>query len=38
VTVAHLGRILIVDDEPKICSFIGRALAARRWQLGNWTG
>jgi two-component system, OmpR family, response regulator len=26
--VAHLGRILIVDDEPKICSFIGRALAA----------
>jgi two-component system, OmpR family, response regulator len=28
VTVAHLGRILIVDDEPKICSFIGRALAA----------
>jgi two-component system, OmpR family, response regulator len=28
VTVAHPGRILIVDDEPKICSFIGRALAA----------
>jgi two-component system OmpR family response regulator len=28
VTVAHLGRILIVDDEPKIRSFIGRALAA----------
>jgi two-component system, OmpR family, response regulator len=28
VTVGHLGRILIVDDEPKICSFIGRALAA----------
>jgi two-component system, OmpR family, response regulator len=28
VTVAHTGRILIVDDEPKICSFIGRALAA----------
>ncbi|WP_300610845.1 response regulator transcription factor [Trebonia sp.] len=24
----HPGRILIVDDEPKICSFIGRALAA----------
>jgi two-component system, OmpR family, response regulator len=28
VTVPHLGRILIVDDEPKIRSFIGRALAA----------
>jgi DNA-binding response OmpR family regulator len=28
VNVAHLGRILIVDDEPKIRSFIGRALAA----------
>jgi two-component system, OmpR family, response regulator len=28
VTVAQLGRILIVDDEPKIRSFIGRALAA----------
>jgi two-component system, OmpR family, response regulator len=27
-TLAHLGRILIVDDEPKIRSFIGRALAA----------
>ena len=27
-TVAHLGRILIVDDEPKIRSFIGRALDA----------
>jgi two-component system, OmpR family, response regulator len=26
--LTHLGRILIVDDEPKICSFIGRALAA----------
>src|SRR5271170_3725849 len=26
--MAYLGRILIVDDEPKICSFIGRALAA----------
>ncbi len=26
--MAHLGRILIVDDEPKIRSFIGRALAA----------
>src|ERR1700744_3842582 len=26
--VSHLGRILIVDDEPKIRSFIGRALAA----------
>jgi two-component system OmpR family response regulator len=26
--LAHLGRILIVDDEPKIRSFIGRALAA----------
>jgi DNA-binding response OmpR family regulator len=25
--VSHLGRILIVDDEPKIRSFIGRALA-----------
>ncbi len=27
-TLAYLGRILIVDDEPKIRSFIGRALAA----------
>ena len=27
-TLTHLGRILIVDDEPKIRSFIGRALAA----------
>jgi DNA-binding response OmpR family regulator len=26
--VASLGRILVVDDEPKIRSFIGRALAA----------
>lgn len=26
MTVAQLGRILIVDDEPKIRSFIGRAL------------
>jgi DNA-binding response OmpR family regulator len=26
--VVHLGRILVVDDEPKIRSFIGRALAA----------
>ena len=26
--MGHLGHILIVDDEPKICSFIGRALAA----------
>ena len=26
--MTHLGRILIVDDEPKIRSFIGRALAA----------
>jgi two-component system OmpR family response regulator len=26
--VAYLGRILIVDDEPKIRSFIGRALSA----------
>ena len=26
--MAHLGRILIVDDEPKIRSFIGRALTA----------
>ena len=26
--MAYLGRILIVDDEPKIRSFIGRALAA----------
>jgi len=28
VTVAYPGRILIVDDEPKIRSFIGRALNA----------
>jgi two-component system, OmpR family, response regulator len=28
VTLAQQGRILIVDDEPKIRSFIGRALAA----------
>ncbi len=28
MTVPHPGRILIVDDEPKIRSFIGRALAA----------
>jgi len=28
VTVPQQGRILIVDDEPKIRSFIGRALAA----------
>lgn len=28
MTVPQPGRILIVDDEPKICSFIGRALAA----------
>jgi two-component system OmpR family response regulator len=28
VNVAQLGRILIVDDEPKILSFIGRALSA----------
>jgi DNA-binding response OmpR family regulator len=28
VSMTHLGRILIVDDEPKIRSFIGRALAA----------
>jgi two-component system OmpR family response regulator len=28
VNVSHLGRILIVDDEPKIRSFIGRALAS----------
>jgi len=27
VNVASLGRILVVDDEPKIRSFIGRALA-----------
>jgi DNA-binding response OmpR family regulator len=27
VNMTHLGRILIVDDEPKIRSFIGRALA-----------
>ena len=27
VNVTHPGRILIVDDEPKIRSFIGRALA-----------
>ena len=26
--MTHLGRILIVDDEPKIRSFIGRALTA----------
>ena len=28
MNVAHRGRILIVDDEPKIGSFIGRALTA----------
>jgi two-component system, OmpR family, response regulator len=28
VNVAHRGRVLIVDDEPKIGSFIGRALTA----------
>jgi two-component system, OmpR family, response regulator len=28
VNVASLGRILVVDDEPKIRSFIGRALGA----------
>jgi len=28
VTVPHPGRILIVDDEPKIRSFVGRALSA----------
>jgi two-component system, OmpR family, response regulator len=28
VTVPHPGRILIVDDEPKIRSFVGRALCA----------
>jgi DNA-binding response OmpR family regulator len=28
VNVTHRGRILIVDDEPKIGSFIGRALTA----------
>ncbi len=28
MTVAYPGRILIVDDEPKIRSFIGRALSA----------
>lgn len=28
VTVRSLGRVLIVDDEPKIRSFIGRALSA----------
>jgi DNA-binding response OmpR family regulator len=28
VNMTHLGRILIVDDEPKIRSFIGRALTA----------
>jgi two-component system OmpR family response regulator len=28
VNVAHRGRILIVDDEPKIGSFVGRALTA----------
>ncbi|HEV3382801.1 MAG TPA: response regulator transcription factor [Trebonia sp.] len=27
-TASHLGRVLIVDDEPKIRSFIGRALSA----------
>ena len=26
--MTHPGRILVVDDEPKIRSFIGRALAA----------
>jgi len=28
VNVTHLGRILVIDDEPKIRSFIGRALTA----------
>lgn len=32
VTVASAGRILIVDDEPRICSFIGRALNAASYQ------
>ena len=27
MNVTHPGRILVVDDEPKILSFIGRALA-----------
>jgi DNA-binding response OmpR family regulator len=31
-TVASSARILIVDDEPKICSFIGRALATANYQ------
>lgn len=30
--MAAAGRILIVDDEPRICSFIGRALAAASYQ------
>jgi len=30
--VTTTGRILIVDDEPKICSFIGRALGAASYQ------
>src|SRR6204780_3486680 len=30
--MTHLGRILIVDDEPKIRSFIGRALTAAGYE------
>jgi DNA-binding response OmpR family regulator len=30
--VASSARILVVDDEPKICSFIGRALVAASYQ------
>jgi len=33
VNVASLGRILVVDDEPKIRSFIGRALAAAGYSI-----
>ena len=29
VRMTHLGRILVVDDEPRIRSFIGRALTAQ---------
>jgi two-component system, OmpR family, response regulator len=31
--IATLGRILVVDDEPKIRSFIGRALAAAGFEI-----
>jgi DNA-binding response OmpR family regulator len=32
VIALYLGRILIVDDEPKICSFVGRALTAAGYE------